>query len=117
MPDDSVTSQVAALQVIQQAVDSLIRWAKNDVSHDALVPLRLVFDRVRLTQEQPSQVNYRPAWSLEPKKNEQSEENEKTPRIPYPQSKERTEAELDDLKQEIQRAVKELGSQLGRTRC
>jgi len=105
MPDDAVTSQTAALQVIQQAVDRLVRWSEGELPEHAFAPLQLVFDHVHLTYGQPTQTNYRPAWAL------QVEGNEKTPRIPYPQSKERTEAELDVLKAEIKCTVKQLGWQ------
>lgn len=104
MPDDSVTSQAAALQIIQQEVSRLIHWAEGS-SDDKPIPLQLVFDRVHLTHGQPNPENYRPAWALEAK------EEENTLRIPYPQSKAKTEAELDELKQTITEAVKKLGWQ------
>lgn len=115
MPDSSVVAQTAALQVIQQAVLILAKWANPNITdfyceEDAIATrakqilgwfdrppaaLELVFDRITLEHSQ-ARKNYRPAWAL------QAQAEPKTLKIPYAQSGPSTEAELAKLKREIQ---------------
>ncbi|PSB11573.1 type III-A CRISPR-associated protein Cas10/Csm1 [filamentous cyanobacterium CCP2] len=120
MPADSKSSYYAALQIIQQAVISLIQWSGANFTPPQSSPtssneihaliqkanhitgwtdaepeaLRLVFDRIHLTHKQ-TQPLYRPAWAIA------TETNEKTPRIPYTT---RDRPDLDALKAAIQAA-------------
>jgi CRISPR-associated protein Csm1 len=121
-------SHYAALKVIQDAISILASWvnvafpassdehslmdvqpfvetAKDILDWSAQTPtaLQLVFDQIHLS-EKPlrNSPNYRPAWALQPKK------NETTPQIPYPKTKERVEAELNKLKEEIRATIDQL---------
>ncbi len=104
MPDSPLTSQSAALQVIQQAVRAIIDWATKQSNATTQQPaaLQLVFDRIQLPdgQGQPNQPNYRPATILE------VHQDEKTPRIPYARG-DRPE-DFTQLKAEIGKAAKHL---------
>ena len=116
------SSHDQALWVIQQAVAELAKWADPELAKrlspsgnsDAIArakelfswtkdaqikPLRLLFDSVKLPDGKgQSEVHY---WKAEAIANEH-------PTIPYPQNNPPTEAELNDLKSQIQQALNQL---------
>ena len=105
MLDGSATSHNAALQIIQQAVIELEDWAnaKDSLATRNPAALQLVFDRIHLIPEQPSQSkHYRPAWALD------IHEGEKTPRIPYAVEDSPTDQDFATLQTQILGAVQHL---------
>jgi CRISPR-associated protein Csm1 len=99
------SSHEAALQVIRQAATAIEDWAKGEGNATSQQPdaLRLVFDLVHLTPEQPSQPkHYRPARALDLHKGEQ------TPRIPYATEDCPTDQDFTVLKTQILSAVQDL---------
>ncbi|MBF2027914.1 MAG: hypothetical protein IGS48_14315, partial [Oscillatoriales cyanobacterium C42_A2020_001] len=81
MYQGSPTAHTLALQVIQQAVDTILNWAagQDTASTQQPHPLQLVFDRIHLGhgQAQHHPQNYRPASILK------IDGDEQYPRIPY----------------------------------
>lgn len=106
MSETSISSQSAALQVIQQAVVILAKWAEADswlagssfgdstskftteivtkaqeilgwAKNQQLDCLQLVFDRIQLSHQQKSP-HFRPAWALKAEAGAM-----RTPAIPY----------------------------------
>jgi CRISPR-associated protein Csm1 len=119
MDTPAILSRNAALQVLQQAIAVLAKWADIDtvltfnMTDDSLAnklkgflswinqspeALQLVFDRIHPSHGQ-LRSQYRPALPLDTK-------NQKVPLIPYAQSNKPTEKELENLKQEIRETVK-----------
>jgi CRISPR-associated protein Csm1 len=119
MDTPAILSRNAALQVLQQAIAVLAKWADIDtvltfnMTDDSLAnklkgflswinqspeTLQLVFDRIHPSHGQ-LRSQYRPALPLDTK-------NQKVPLIPYAQSNKPTEKELENLKQEIRETVK-----------
>jgi CRISPR-associated protein Csm1 len=128
MPNASVISHAAALQVMQQAASALAHWAKADLPHfdssstaiasaiasaknivgwsdQPLDMLRLVFDSVHLNFKNSATANYRPAWALE------IAEGETYPRIPYAQEAQPNDQDQDQLQQQIRAAIAALSWQ------
>jgi hypothetical protein len=125
MPNASVISHAAALQVMQQAATALAHWAKADLPHfdssstavdnaissaknivgwsdQPLDTLRLVFDSVHLNSKNSATVytaNYRPAWALK------IAEGETYPRIPYAQEAPPNDQDQDQLQKQIRSAI------------
>lgn len=105
MSVSSTSSHDAALQVLQRAVTAIIDWAstKDGLATRNPAALQLVFDRIHLTPEQPSQSeHYHPARALN------VHEGEQTPRIPYATEHSPTDQDFAALKTQILGAVQHL---------
>ncbi|NJL41040.1 MAG: type III-A CRISPR-associated protein Cas10/Csm1, partial [Leptolyngbyaceae cyanobacterium SM1_4_3] len=129
MSDFSLSSQSAALQVIQQAVVVLAKWAEADswladnsfgdsnskstteivakaqeilgwAEHQQLNCLQLVFDRVQLSHSHQQKPHFRPAWALNADAGAM-----KTPKISYARGDRPTNDDLEKLKEDIRTEV------------
>lgn len=120
-----MTSSQVALQVIQQAIFELAKWAEVDLpkecqrpdDNDAIAkakkilgwekaeikPLRLLFDHVQLSpeQEQTEEHHYLPATRI----------GNKYVRIPYPKEEKPDEQQQDDLRSRVSRTLNRLGKE------
>lgn len=119
MTQASVTAfDAAALQVAQQAVTVLAKWAEAELPPECQQPadsnaitkaksllswpgegvspdaLRLLFDRVKLSEGQEDKKHYWPATFI----------GDSKPQIPYPLSQ-KPEEELEDLKQQVKETL------------
>lgn len=127
MTQASITATDAALQVVQQAVSVLAKWANfnlppewtdcaeypivKQVKKDILPwtdgaepqPLQLLFDQVELEKNQKQAHHY---WPVEAITNRHLAIS--YPSIPYPQPEPPASEQIDDLKQALQKALKEL---------
>lgn len=121
MKNSQTSPYEIALHIAQQAVLLLAKWAGVELpsacnypedckvieqakkflswTEDAKIkPLRLLFDQVKLSQQNSTKTHY---WKAEAIANEH-------PTIPYPQPEEPTPAEIECLKLQIQDEIKQL---------
>lgn len=89
--------EVIGKQAITEA-KQLVKWPTDKNCHDAINPLKVVFDAVHLDKGQDT-VHYWPAWAIKNTENPR-DPRKHYPQIPYPMTREPDEAQISALKDE-----------------